>query len=63
MNVEDLKPNTIVRRRFPVDESDGKNQKSGSLAQSVSALYPSGTDECRPAGSVLAGRKGWGTTP
>lgn len=47
-------------RRFLVDEGAGKDQRFWRLAQSLCALYPSGTDERRWAEGVLARKKGLG---
>ena len=47
-------------RRFLVDEGVGKDPKFWRLAQSLCALYPSGTDERRWAEGVLARKKGLG---
>jgi adenine-specific DNA methylase len=47
-------------RRFLVDDAVGKDQKFWSLAQSLCALYPSGTDERRWSEGVLARKKGLG---
>ena len=47
-------------RRFLVDDGVGKDQKFWSLAQSLCALYPSGTDERRWSEGVLARKKGLG---
>jgi adenine-specific DNA methylase len=47
-------------RRFLVDDGVGKDPKFWRLAQSLCALYPSGTDERRWAEGVLARKKGLG---
>ena len=47
-------------RHFLVDDGVGKDQKFWSLAQSLCALYPSGTDERRWSEGVLARKKGLG---
>jgi adenine-specific DNA methylase len=47
-------------RRFLVDDGVGKDQTFWSLAQSLCALYPSGTDERRWSEGVLARKKGLG---
>ena len=47
-------------RRFLVDDGVGKDQRFWSLAQSLCALYPSGTDERRWSEGVLARKKGLG---
>jgi hypothetical protein len=47
-------------RRFLVDDGVGKDRKFWSLAQSLCALYPSGTDERRWSEGVLARKKGLG---
>ena len=47
-------------RRFLVDDAVGKDQKFWSLAQSLCALYPNGTDERRWSEGVLARKKGLG---
>jgi hypothetical protein len=47
-------------RRFLVDEGAGKDQRFWRLAQSLCALYPSGTDERHWAEGVLARKKGLG---
>jgi len=47
-------------RRFLVDDGAGKDQRFWRLAQSLCALYPSGTDERRWAEGVLARKKGLG---
>lgn len=47
-------------RRFLVDEGAGKDQRFWRLAQSLCALYPSGTDERRWSEGVLARKKGLG---
>lgn len=47
-------------KRFIVDEGVGKQPQFWKLAQSLSALYPSGTDEKRWVDGVLARKKGLG---
>jgi hypothetical protein len=47
-------------RRFLVDDGAGKEPRFWKLAQSLSALYPSGTDEKRWVDGVLARKKGLG---
>ena len=47
-------------RRFLVDDGVGKDQRFWGLAQSLCALYPSGTDERRWSEGVLARKKGLG---
>lgn len=47
-------------KRFIVEESAGKQPQFWKLAQSLSALYPSGTDEKRWVDGVLARKKGLG---
>jgi putative DNA methylase len=47
-------------RHFLVDEGVGKDQRFWSLAQSLCALYPSGTDERRWSEGLLARKKGLG---
>jgi len=47
-------------RRFLVDDGVGKDRRFWSLAQSLCALYPSGTDERRWSEGVLARKKGLG---
>jgi hypothetical protein len=47
-------------RRFLVDDGVGKEQRFWGLAQSLCALYPSGTDERRWSEGVLARKKGLG---
>lgn len=47
-------------RRLLVDEGVGKDQRFWRLAQSLCALYPSGTDERRWSEGVLARKKGLG---
>ena len=45
-------------KRFLVDEGVGQDQRFWRLAQSLSALYPKGTDERRWVEGVLARKKG-----
>lgn len=47
-------------KRFLVDEGVGRNTRFWKLAQSLSALYPSGTEEKRWVDGVLARKKGLG---
>lgn len=47
-------------RRFLVDDGVGKDARFWKLAQALSALYPSGTDEKRWVDGVLARKKGLG---
>ncbi len=47
-------------KRFLVDEGIGMNPLYWRLAQALSALYPSGTDEKRWVDGVLAIKKGLG---
>ena len=47
-------------RRFLVEEGIGKDARFWKLAQSLSALYPSGIDEKRWVDGVLARKKGLG---
>jgi len=47
-------------RRFLVDDGIGKDGRYWKLAQALSALYPSGTDEKRWVDGVLARKKGLG---
>ncbi|PIU40179.1 MAG: adenine-specific DNA methylase, partial [Candidatus Omnitrophica bacterium CG07_land_8_20_14_0_80_50_8] len=47
-------------RRFLVDDGAGKDERFWRLAQALSALYPSGTDEKRWVDGVLARKKGLG---
>jgi len=47
-------------RHFLVDDGVGKDRNFWSLAQSLCALYPSGTDERRWSEGVLARKKGLG---
>ncbi|WNG48862.1 DUF1156 domain-containing protein [Archangium minus] len=47
-------------KRFLVEEGVGKQPQFWKLAQSLSALYPSGTDEKRWVDGVLARKKGLG---
>jgi hypothetical protein len=45
-------------RRFLVEEGAGKDNRFWRLAQALSALYPSGSDEKRWVDGVLARKKG-----
>lgn len=47
-------------KRFIVEEGVGKQPQFWKLAQSLSALYPGGTDEKRWVDGVLARKKGLG---
>jgi len=47
-------------RRFLVDDGAGSDPRFWRLAQSLSALYPPGTDEKRWVDGVLARKKGLG---
>jgi len=47
-------------KRFLVDDGIGKDARFWKLAQSLSALYPPGTDEKRWVDGVLARKKGLG---
>jgi putative DNA methylase len=47
-------------KRFLVEEGVGKQTQFWKLAQSLSALYPSGSDEKRWVDGVLARKKGLG---
>lgn len=47
-------------KRFLVEEGAGRDGKFWKLAQSLSALYPPGTDEKRWVDGVLARKKGLG---
>lgn len=47
-------------RRFLVDEGVGRDERFWRLAQALSALYPSGTDERRWVEGVQARKKGLG---
>ena len=47
-------------RRFLVEEGIGRDQRFWRLAQALSALYPTGTDEKRWVDGVLARKKGLG---
>jgi adenine-specific DNA methylase len=47
-------------KRFLVDDGIGKDSRFWKLAQSLSALYPPGTDEKRWVDGVLARKKGLG---
>ena len=47
-------------RRFLVEDGAGRDQRLWRLAQALSALYPSGTDEKRWVDGVLARKKGLG---
>lgn len=47
-------------RRFLVEDGVGRDQRFWRLAQALSALYPSGTDEKRWVDGILARKKGLG---
>lgn len=47
-------------KRFLVEDGIGADQRFWKLAQALSALYPSGTDEKRWVDGVLARKKGLG---
>jgi hypothetical protein len=47
-------------KRFLVTDGAGQDQRFWSLAQALSALYPTGTDERRWVEGVLARKKGLG---
>jgi hypothetical protein len=47
-------------KRFLVDEGVGRNPLFWRLAQSLSALYPSSSDEKRWVDGVMARKKGLG---
>ena len=47
-------------KRFLVDDGAGNNTRFWTLAQALSALYPTGTDEKRWVDGVLARKKGLG---
>jgi hypothetical protein len=47
-------------KRFLVDDGAGNNTRFWTLAQALSALYPSSTDEKRWVDGVLARKKGLG---
>lgn len=47
-------------RRFLVEDGVGREQRFWRLAQALSALYPTGTDEKRWVDGVLARKKGLG---
>ena len=47
-------------KRFLVEEGVGRVSTFWKLAQSLSALYPNGTDEKRWVDAVLARKKGLG---
>ena len=47
-------------KRFLVDDGIGKDARFWKLAQSLSALYPPGTDEKRWVDGLLARKKGLG---
>ena len=47
-------------KRFLVEEGIGRDPRFWKLAQSLSALYPTGTDEKRWVDGVLARKKGLG---
>jgi putative DNA methylase len=47
-------------KRFHVEDGIGRQPQFWKLAQSLSALYPSGSDEKRWVDGVLARKKGLG---
>jgi putative DNA methylase len=47
-------------KRFLVEDGVGKDARFWKLAQSLSALYPAGSDEKRWVDGVLARKKGLG---
>lgn len=47
-------------KRFLVEEGIGRDGRFWRLAQALSALYPTGTDEKRWVDGVLARKKGLG---
>lgn len=47
-------------KRFLVEEGVGRDQRFWRLAQALSALYPTGTDEKRWVDGILARKKGLG---
>ncbi len=47
-------------KRFLVEDGVGADARFWKLAQSLSALYPAGTDEKRWVDGVLARKKGLG---
>lgn len=47
-------------QRFPVNEGTGRDERFWRLAQALSALYPSGSDEKRWVDGVLARKQGLG---
>ena len=47
-------------KRFLVEDGAGNNTRFWTLAQALSALYPSATDEKRWVDGVLARKKGLG---
>lgn len=47
-------------KRFLVEDGAGRDQRFWRLAQALSALYPTGTDEKRWVDGVLARKKGLG---
>lgn len=51
---------TEALKRFLVDDGAGNNTRFWTLAQALSALYPTGTDEKRWVDGVLARKKGLG---
>lgn len=51
---------SAVGKRFIVEEGVGKQPQFWKLAQSLSTLYPSGTDEKRWVDGVLTRKKGLG---
>ena len=49
-----------LMKRFLLDDGIGSDARFWKLAQSLSALYPSGTEEKRWVDGVLARKKGLG---
>jgi putative DNA methylase len=47
-------------KRFLVDDAAGNDTRFWTLAQALSALYPTGTDQKRWVDGVLARKKGLG---
>ncbi len=47
-------------KRFLIEDGAGADARFWKLAQSLSALYPQGSDEKRWVDGVLARKKGWG---
>lgn len=51
---------TEALKRFLVEDGAGNDTRFWTLAQALSALYPTGTDEKRWVDGVLARKKGLG---